>query len=85
MPQIVLITGLTDILSQLPDLGAWGLWGLFIGTFLASTIVPFSADVLYVTMLQMTSNPWACLIVAALGNWMGNLTTFGLGWLGKWD
>ena len=85
MPQIVLITGLTDILSQLPDLGAWGLWGLFIGTFLASTIVPFSADVLYVTMLQMTSNPWACLTVASLGNWLGCLTTFGLGRLGRWD
>jgi membrane protein YqaA with SNARE-associated domain len=61
------------------------LWGLFVGTFLASTVVPFSADVLYITMLQMTSNPWACLVVAALGNWMGNLTTFGLGRLGKWD
>lgn len=85
MPQFLILTGLTDILLQLPDLGAWGLWGLFVGTFLASTIVPFSADVLYVTMLQMTSNPWACLIVAALGNWMGNLATFGLGWLGKWD
>lgn len=85
MPQFLILTGLIDLLSQLPDLGAWGLWGLFVGTFLASTIVPISADVLYVTMLQMTSNPWACLIVAALGNWMGNLTTFGLGWLGKWD
>lgn len=80
-----LITGLTDLLSQLPDLGAWGLWGLFIGTFLAATVVPFSADVLYVTMLQMTSNPWACLAVASLGNWLGSLTTFGLGRLGRWD
>ena len=70
---------------QLPDLGAWGLWGLFIGTFLAATIVPFSADVLYITVLQMTSSPWACLVVAALGNWLGNLTTYGLGRLGKWD
>ena len=51
MPQYLFITGLTDLLSQLPDLGAWGLWGLFVGTFLASTIVPFSADVLYITML----------------------------------
>lgn len=80
-----LITGLTDLLSQLPDLGAWGLWGLFIGTFLAATVVPFSADILYVTMLQMTSNPWACLAVASLGNWLGSLTTFGLGRLGRWD
>ena len=85
MPLVVLITGLSDLLPQLPDLGAWGLWGLFVGTFLASSIVPFSADVLYITMLQMTSNPWACLIVAALGNWLGNLTTFGLGRLGRWD
>jgi membrane protein YqaA with SNARE-associated domain len=85
MPQYLLITGLTDLLSQLPDLGAWGLWGLFIGTLLAATVVPFSADVLYVTMLQMTSNPWACLAVASLGNWLGCLTTFGLGRLGRWD
>ena len=85
MSPLHLITGLTDLLSQLPDLGAWGLWGLFIGTFLAATVVPFSADVLYVTMLQMTSNPWACLTVASLGNWLGCLTTFGLGRLGRWD
>jgi len=76
---------ITDLLERLPDLGAWGLWGLFIGTFLSATVVPFSADVLYITMLQMTSNPWACLAVAVAGNWLGNLTTFGLGWIGRWD
>ena len=30
-------------------------------------------------------SPWACLAVASLGNWLGSLTTFGLGWLGRWD
>ena len=73
---------ITDLLELLPDLGAWGLWGLFIGTFLSATAVPFSADVLYITMLQMTSNPWACLAVAVAGNWLGNLTTFGI-WLAE--
>ena len=72
------------MLFALPDLGAWGLWGLFIGTFLAATVVPFSSDVLYITVLQMTSSPWACLVVGSLGNWLGSLTTFGLGWLGRW-
>ena len=72
-------------LLTLPDLGAWGLWGLFIGTFLAATVVPFSSDILYVAMLNMTSNPWACLAVASAGNWLGSLTSFGLGWLGKWE
>ncbi len=79
------IPGISEHLVNLPDLGAWGLWGLFIGTFLAATVVPFSSDVLYITMLQMTSSPWACLAVASLGNWLGSLTTFGLGWLGRWD
>lgn len=85
MPFFLIISDLTEYLNQLPDLGAWGLWGLFVGTFLAATVIPFSADVLYITVLQMTSNPWACLAVAAFGNWLGNLTTFGLGWMGRWD
>ena len=85
MSVLIAIAGLTEFLTNLPDLGAWGLWGLFIGTFLASTVIPFSADVLYITVLQMTSSPWACLAVAVAGNWLGNLTTFGLGWIGRWD
>ena len=68
----------------MPDLGAWGLWGLFLGTFLAATVVPFSSDVLYIAVLQMTADPWGCLAVGTLGNWLGSLTSFGLGWLGKW-
>lgn len=84
MPIILLTAGVTLPLFALPDLGAWGLWGLFIGTFLAATVVPFSSDVLYITVLHMTSSPWACLAVGSLGNWLGSLTTFGLGWLGRW-
>lgn len=78
---------LTFILAAitLPELGAWGLWGLFIGTFLAATVVPFSSDVLYIAVLKMTSDPWGCLAVGSLGNWLGSLTSFGIGWLGKWE
>ena len=71
--------------GNLVDLGAWGLWGLFLGTFLAATVVPFSSDILYVAMLQTTASPWTCLWVATAGNWLGSLTSFGIGWLGRWE
>lgn len=85
MPYYLVITMLSEQLANMPDLGAWGLWGLFLGTFLASTVIPFSADVLYITALLTTSNPWVCLAVAVAGNWLGNLTTYGFGWIGRWD
>ncbi|MCR5709970.1 MAG: DedA family protein [Bacteroidales bacterium] len=78
---------LSVVLSPIvwPDLGSWGLWGLFIGTFLAATVVPFSSDILYIAVLKMTAAPWACLAVGTAGNWLGSLTTFGIGWLGRWE
>ena len=63
----------------------WGLLGLFIGSFLAATVVPFSSDVLFGGMLLAGLNPIGCFIVATLGNWIGGLTSFGIGWLGKWE
>ena len=63
----------------------WGYFGLFIGSFLAATIIPFSSDILMVGMLVAGADPLTCVIVATLGNWLGGLTSFGLGWLGKWE
>ncbi|MGL5682679.1 MAG: YqaA family protein [Marinifilaceae bacterium] len=61
-----------------------GYFGLFIGSFLASTVVPFSADVLLVAILALGGNIWVCLLVATAGNWLGGLTSYWIGWLGKW-
>lgn len=62
-----------------------GYIGLFIGSFLASTIIPFSADVLLIGILAMGGNIWICLAVATLGNWMGGMTSYWIGWIGKWQ
>lgn len=62
-----------------------GLTGLFIGCFLAATIVPFSSDALYVAVLVATGQPWPCLVVGTIGNWLGSLTTYWLGRLAKWE
>lgn len=62
-----------------------GYAGLFIGSFLAATIFPFSADVLLVGMLIGGGNGWAVVAVATAGNFLGGLTSYGIGRLGKWE
>ena len=62
-----------------------GLWGLFLGTFLAATVVPFSSDALYVAILLATKKPVSCLIVGTLGNWLGGITTYWIGRIGRWE
>jgi membrane protein YqaA with SNARE-associated domain len=62
-----------------------GLLGLFIGTFLAATIFPFSSDALYLGILAVTKDPMGCLIVGTLGNWLGSVASYWIGWIGKWE
>ena len=64
----------------------YGLWGLFMGSLLAATVVPFSADVLLVGMLIAGIHPPLPVIaVATLGNWLGGITSYGVGRAGKWE
>ena len=62
-----------------------GLLGLFIGTFLAATVLPFSSDALYIAVLAVLKQPVECLLVATLGNWLGGITTYYVGRIGKWE
>lgn len=62
-----------------------GYLGLFLGSFLASTIVPFSADVLLIGMLVAGGSPWVVIGVATAGNFLGGLTSYGIGRIGKWE
>lgn len=62
-----------------------GLWGLFIGTFLAATVLPFSSDALYFAVLAATADPVGCLVAGTAGNWAGSLFTYWIGWIGKWE
>lgn len=62
-----------------------GLLGLFIGSVLAATVVPFSSDALYVAVLAAIGDPAACLVVGTLGNWIGSVITYFMGRIGKWE
>ena len=66
-------------------LGEWGYIGLFIGTFLAATIIPFSSEFLIIGVLVAGANPVASFFVATIGNWLGGLTSYWLGYVGKWE
>jgi membrane protein YqaA with SNARE-associated domain len=66
-------------------LSGLGYIGLFIGCFLAATVVPFSSDFLMVGILMTGANPIVSLIVATIGNWLGGLTSYYIGYIGKWN
>lgn len=70
---------------MLDFLQVYGIWGLLLGSFLAATVVPFSSDALYAGVLLAGCDPVVCLLVGTLGNWLGGLTSFGVGWLGRWQ
>ena len=62
-----------------------GYAGLFVGSFLAATVVPFSADVLLIGMLVAGGSPWIIIAIATAGNFLGGLTSYAIGRLGKWE
>lgn len=71
------------------EAGPWwieaGLWGLFLATFLAATVVPFGSEAV---LVAMALGPWPAAtlwIVASTGNTLGGLTSYGLGRLGDLD
>lgn len=60
-----------------------GLLGLFLASFLAATVVPFSSELLFSALIAAGFHPWACIGVATAGNWLGGMTCYYLGHLGK--
>jgi len=63
----------------------WGYLGLFLGSFLAATVLPASSEIFVMGMLIAGAPPLYVLITATAGNWLGSLSTYGIGWLGKWE
>ncbi len=61
----------------------YGYIGLFIASFLAATILPFGSEFVFVTLIAVGLDPWTCTIVASAGNWLGGMTNYYLGRLGK--
>ena len=63
----------------------FGYLGLFIGSFLAATILPLGSEPILLALLYANLDPFLLLFTATAGNTLGGLTSFGLGYLGKWE
>ena len=62
-----------------------GLLALFLVSFLASTVLPLGSEWLLVAVILQSHEPWPAVAVATIGNSLGALTTYLLGfWGGEW-
>lgn len=61
----------------------YGYIGLFLASFLAATILPFGSEVVFVGLIAAGLNGWSCVLIASVGNWLGGMTNYYLGHLGK--
>jgi membrane protein YqaA with SNARE-associated domain len=61
---------------------SYGLWGLFVSAFVSSTLAPGGSEaVLAYLAHEGRTSPARLLGFATVGNSLGALTTWGLGWL----
>ncbi|WP_461640164.1 YqaA family protein [Labilibaculum euxinus] len=67
------------------DLFEYGYWGLFVASFLAATILPFSSEAILSLFVYSGYDISVTIAVASLGNWLGGVLTYYLGYLGKWE
>ena len=61
----------------------YGYIGVFIASFLAATILPFSSEVVLTGVLLAGSSYWPCMVAATLGNFLGGMSCYWIGTLGK--
>jgi membrane protein YqaA with SNARE-associated domain len=56
------------------------LWSLLAGSFIAATLVPISSEVMLYAVLRLHPELfWPAVLVAALGNTAGGMTSYALG------
>ena len=58
------------------------LWGLFISSFLAATLLPGGSEAVLFGVLKLHPDLfWPALLLGTLGNTLGGMVTFAMGWM----
>ena len=63
----------------------WGYFGLFLASFIAATVLPLSSEIVFSVLIVNNYDLATCLVIATLGNWIGGMSSYALGWLAKWS
>lgn len=63
----------------------YSLWGLFPASLLAAAVVPFSSEALLTSLIINGTDPYCAVLVATAGNWLGGMSSFAIGYPGKWE
>ena len=62
----------------------WGYLGLFIGSFVAGSVIPFSSEAVLVACIgPLKLDPVLCTLFATAGNVAGGMTCYWMGQLGN--
>ena len=67
------------------SLAEFGYLGLFISSFLGATIIPLSSEIVLSILILNGFDLGLSLVLATTGNWLGGLSSYYLGSLGKWN
>jgi len=68
---------------MLDGFAEYGYLGLFLASFLAATVLPFSSEVVFAALISAGMDVWGCILTASLGNALGGATCYGVGRIGK--
>lgn len=74
-----------DAMTGVLDLAVYGYAGLFLASFLASTVLPFGSEALLLLLINKGFDPISVVMVASVGNYCGACTTYYIGLVGRKD
>ncbi len=69
-------------MDQLAD---WGYLGMFISAFLAGSVVPANSELVMSALMALNYDDWMLILFATVGNLLGGMTCYYLGYLGKME
>lgn len=65
------------------EFSEWGYIGMFLAAFISGTVFPLSSEALLTLLIAMGFNTTITLLVATAGNFLGGVTCYYIGRMGK--